>query len=136
MTTFLAPAVTVCTLDASPERRLLAPMLLWRRRYESALQKANYASLALKEDPSAAVGEEEDEELYHTLARARRAAQAKSTQAVCVAARELALHCTLVICEVCRAQLSCGVLRACSAAAGSRGEADTGPCRGGGAQAA
>ncbi len=53
------------------------------RRYESALQKANYASLALKEDASAAGGdEEEDEELYETLARARRAAQAKSTAAV------------------------------------------------------
>lgn len=58
----------------------LSAMPVPRRRYANALAKANYASLALQ--PGAgddgARGDEDDEELEATLARARRAALAKA----------------------------------------------------------
>jgi hypothetical protein len=55
-------------------------------RYANALEKANYASLALKETPPAEDDEadgdkEEDDELAEMLARTRRAAQAKEAAA-------------------------------------------------------
>lgn len=52
------------------------------RRYENALAKANYASLALQAGGEDATRtEEDDEELEATLARARRAALAKAQAA-------------------------------------------------------
>lgn len=57
------------------------------RRYKAALEKANYASLALKDDPTEEEGTlgEDEEELQAVLARARRAAAAKKEDAAAAA---------------------------------------------------
>ena len=63
--------------------RLVESVLVMLRRYKAALEKANYASLALKEDArqeeEGTLGEDEDE-LQEVLARARRAAAAKKEE--------------------------------------------------------
>ncbi|CAL8462106.1 g1637 [Coccomyxa elongata] len=67
------------TAEAKREREAA----IKEERYKAALEKANYASLALKEDPGqeeeGTLGEDEDE-LQEVLARARRAAAAKKEE--------------------------------------------------------
>ncbi len=86
----MAPILAQSLLEGmcihSGKRILLESVGMSLRRYKAALEKANYASLALKEE----AGEEEtlgedEEELQAVLARARRAAAAKKEEAAAAA---------------------------------------------------